>query len=250
MKNQVMKNRFSAVCLIAAAALAALFATQSGAAIDRPETIAHCSRDLGQTESGLPQSSLQAIAQTINPDIACINDQSPDVTIQEIIADDAMVALNERVELEPDIQRIEFHYAEPGLAAAKDLLFKYKLEGFDSKWVDAGSRHAAYYTRVPAGNYCFRVMACDNQGVWKEAGASFSFHIRPRLYQTYWFYAACVGCLFLIAAGGLRLRVRPMRERERKLVRLVLERTRQLEEANRNLERLSYLDGLTGISNR
>jgi diguanylate cyclase (GGDEF)-like protein len=250
MKDQDMKNRFTAIRLIAAAAVAALLITQSAFALDQKKANAHGSRDRRQTESGLPQSSVQASDGCVNQEVASLTDQPPDVTIREMIADDTRVELNEKVELEPDIQRIEFHYAGLSFRAPRSMFFKYKLEGFDNKWIDAGSRKEAYYTRVPAGNYCFRVMACNDGGVWKEAGASFSFHIRPRLYQTYWFYGACAGCLILMAAAGFRLRVKQMRAREGNLVRLVMERTRQLEEAKRNLEQLSYLDSLTGISNR
>ena len=79
---------------------------------------------------------------------------------------------------------------------------------------------------------------------------AFDFRLGPNFHRTNWFYALCLGALLLLGAGAFRLHVKRMRARERKLVRLVLERTHQLEEANRTLQRLSYLDGLTGIANR
>lgn len=179
------------------------------------------------------------------------NDPLFAATIEQVIADDKTIDFGEKIELAPGKQRIEFHYAVSGLVAPeKSQQFKYKLEGYDNDWIDAGARRVAYYTRVPAGQYRFRVLACDKDGTCSESGASINFIIRPYFYQTYWFYAACAVCFALIGAAAFRLRVRQMRARERKLVQLVLERTRQLEEANQNLQRLSYLDGLTGISNR
>jgi diguanylate cyclase (GGDEF)-like protein len=124
------------------------------------------------------------------------------------------------------------------------------LEGIDTEWVEAGTRRAAYYSRLPPGSYRFRVAAANDEGVWNESGATLSFRLRPRLYQTPWFYAVCGLALAGLVWGGDRLRVRRVRSREESLERLVEERTRALAEANLRLERLSSLDGLTGVANR
>lgn len=79
---------------------------------------------------------------------------------------------------------------------------------------------------------------------------AFDFHLSARFYQTNWFYALCAAALVSLGVVAFRIQEKRMKLRERKLVRLVLERTHQLEEANRALQRLSYLDGLTGIANR
>src|SRR6185369_13563508 len=94
-------------------------------------------------------------------------------------------------------------------------------------------------------SFAFRliVFAAIAASFWSKG----AFALDPHFYQTYWFYILCAACLTLIGAAVFRLRVKQMKARERKLVRLVLERTHQLEEANRTLQRLSYLDGLTGI---
>jgi len=81
-------------------------------------------------------------------------------------------------------------------------------------------------------------------------GLAFDSHLSPHFYQANWFYALCAAALVSLGAAAFRLHVKQVKMRERKLVRLVLERTHQLEEANRTLQRLSYLDGLTGIANR
>src|SRR4029453_5551459 len=98
---------------------------------------------------------------------------------------------------------------------------KYTLEGFDESWIDAGTRRVAYYTNIPAGRYRFRVIACNNDGVWNEAGASFGFSPQPHWYQRQPFYAL----LMLLAAGvivaGHQIRVRQMRARERDLGRRI-----------------------------
>src|SRR5262249_39913747 len=82
-----------------------------------------------------------------------------------------------------------------------------KLEGHDPDWVDAGTRREAYYTDLKPRQYRFRVKACNNSGVWNEAGASFDFAIDPKWYQTWWFYASCVAASVAMLWGAHRLRV-------------------------------------------
>ena len=152
---------------------------------------------------------------------------------------------------------LEFHYAGLSFLAPQKVRFRYRLEGFDKEWVDAGTRRAAYYTNTPPGHYRFHVIACNNDGVWNDKGATFEFALAPHIYQTRWFFSICVGVLLFLATGLYRLRVQGLTRRKAELVRLVGERTRQLEEANQRLEhanralrRLSSQDGLTGIANR
>src|SRR5262249_3452996 len=103
--------------------------------------------------------------------------------------------------------RFDFYYTAPSFIAPENVRFKYKLEGFDPDWIDGGNRRVAYYTNLRPGSYRFRVMAANNDGVWNEQGAVLDFYLRPRFYQTYWFYA-----LVLLVLGGIvgqlyRLRV-------------------------------------------
>src|SRR6266496_2796918 len=85
----------------------------------------------------------------------------------------------------------------------KKVRFKYKLEGYDEEWVDAGTRRVVYYTSLSPGSYRFRVIACNNDGVWNETGTELELNLRPHFYETRWFYALCVvlTAIALILAG-------------------------------------------------
>src|SRR5262249_48353015 len=87
------------------------------------------------------------------------------------------------------------------------------LEGMEKEWTEAAARRAAYYTNLPPGNYRFRVMASNNDGVWNTEGASFDFSIQPYFYQTYPFYALCAAALVLASWGVYRLRIRQLKRR-------------------------------------
>jgi signal transduction histidine kinase/CheY-like chemotaxis protein len=82
---------------------------------------------------------------------------------------------------------------------------------------------------MPPGQYTFRVLAANNDGVWNTTGAAFSFQLRPHYYQTWWFYGLLALSGVGVAIGAHHVRVRQMRERARALTAIVSERTQQLE---------------------
>jgi signal transduction histidine kinase len=86
--------------------------------------------------------------------------------------------------------------------------FRYKLENHDVAWQEPGTRRQAFYNDLRPGNYRFHVIACNNDGVWNNAGAILDFSIAPAWYQTNWFRVLCVVSGFLIVAVLYRLRVR------------------------------------------
>jgi signal transduction histidine kinase/CheY-like chemotaxis protein/ligand-binding sensor domain-containing protein len=123
---------------------------------------------------------------------------------------------------------LEFHYTALTFLFPEFTQFRYRLEGFDAGWVEAGNRRAAYYTNVPPGAYRFRVMARNMDSAWNESGASFSLEARPRFYQTFWFAALCVLAVFTAWVGFYRIRVRELRRSEHRLAERVEERTGEL----------------------
>lgn len=95
--------------------------------------------------------------------------------------------------------------------------------------MNAGSRRVAYYTNLPPGEYRFRVMGSNDDGVWNEAGAAAGIYLKPRIYQTIWFYSLCVLAIILCIVAGQRIHTHRLRMRAEELTRLVNERTKDLE---------------------
>jgi len=128
---------------------------------------------------------------------------------------------------------LDFHYAALSYFAPKKVTFKVKLEGegFEDDWSTPSTPGLAHYTNIPPGQYTFRVKAANNDGVWNETGASFSFYLEPRFYQTRWFKSLCALVLVLSPVGIYLFRIRQVRMRERELVILVGRRTRELQAA-------------------
>ena len=130
----------------------------------------------------------------------------------------------------PGAGQLDFYYTALGFLSPEKIAFKYKLEGFDKNWVDAGTRRVAYYTNLPPGHYRFRVIAGQEDGRWDEQGASCDLFLTPHFYQTGWFDALCVALGLGLLAGVYRLRVRAMAARERLLATRVDERTKELQQ--------------------
>ena len=123
---------------------------------------------------------------------------------------------------------LEFHYTALTFLFPELTQFRYKLEGFDANWVEAGNRRAAYYTNVPAGWYRFRVVGRNMDSAWNESGASFSLEARPRFYQTSWFALLCAVAASAAGVGHYQIRVRKLRRSEHRLAERVEERTVEL----------------------
>src|ERR1700735_4668075 len=142
----------------------------------------------------------------IDPAHAPENRVPPPVEIQEVLVDDKVRSLVGELTIKPGANRLEFRYAGLSFVAPQKVQYRYQLQGFDHDWIDAGNRRAAFYTNLPPGNYRFRVLAANNDGVWSTAGASFGLRMLPHYYQPGgfiqpWLWAACWWDTLLIACG-------------------------------------------------
>jgi hypothetical protein len=153
----------------------------------------------------------------INPKAFKRNKLLPPMLIERIVVDQVTMPVDQFINFSPDAEKFEFHYTALSFLVPERVLFKYRLDGYDRDWVDAGTRRVAYYTNLPHRNYRFRVIACNNDGVWNEIGTNFEFRLQQRYYETYWFYS-----LVLIVLGGAifgfyRLRVWQLLKKEEEL---------------------------------
>lgn len=132
----------------------------------------------------------------------------PPVMISAVISNGTTYADSQTVTLPPHRENVEIDYTALSFAIPQRVLFRYKLDGVDNTWQDVGTRRQAYYTKLRPGSYKFHVIACNNDGVWNEAGATVDVQVSPAWFQTLWFRILCVmfGILLISAAYRLRLR--------------------------------------------
>jgi ligand-binding sensor domain-containing protein/signal transduction histidine kinase len=144
--------------------------------------------------------------------------EPPPVLIRQVSVDDHVVAAyrseapasdvvdlhhpGATLTLAPSHRRLKFAFTALSFAAPENVVFKYRLQGFDEDWVDTGNQRTATYPKLPPGRYQFAVMACNGDGVWSDAVALFTFSVRPFLWQTWWFRIGAIA-LFLGATAGV-----------------------------------------------
>jgi signal transduction histidine kinase len=132
--------------------------------------------------------------------------QPPILTIRSMTVDGRRITDN-RI-LSPGVRTLEMQYLGVNLTAPEDVTYRYRLDGFDDSWQEAGHRTEAIYTRLPPGTYTFAVMASNADGNWTDPVAAAPFTVMPSFYQTRWFAAAMVGLALLLVSSVYRFRIR------------------------------------------
>ena len=153
----------------------------------------------------------------------------PPVHIEQIVGDRKpyLTTAGAALQLPPLVRDLQIDYTATSLVAPEKVRFRYKLEGQDRDWQDAGTRRQAFYNDLNPGTYRFRVIASNNSGVWNEQGATLNFTIAPAYWQTWWFRALCAAALLLLLWTLYRRRVRQLAGQfNMRLEARVAERTR------------------------
>ncbi len=130
-----------------------------------------------------------------------------------------------------------FEFTGLHFGAPRRNRFAYKMEGLEETWNYVGNRRFVTYTYLPAGDYVFRVKSANSDGVWSEDGTSLELTITPPFWKTTWFYFLLGINILLVILGFYGLRVRQLRRQEKRLTRLVKERTEELKAANEHAQR-------------
>ncbi|MDQ3652904.1 MAG: histidine kinase [Acidobacteriota bacterium] len=123
----------------------------------------------------------------VNPSAIPFNPQPPPVVIESLILDREAIDFNGQVQVAPGKNNLEIHYTGLSFIKPGQVSFKYKLEGLDEDWVDAGTRRTAYYAHLPPGEYAFQVIAANSDGVWNTEGRKLQIVVHPAFWQTWWF---------------------------------------------------------------
>jgi signal transduction histidine kinase len=160
---------------------------------------------------------------TVQPEKIRDNPIPPAVFVKEVRIDDRLVALyesqsplrapgqsklmdlhaaSEPMQLPPRHAKIEFAFTALSFNSPQNIQFRCRLKGFDAEWVEAGTQRSAKYPRLPEGRYEFEVTACNEAGVWSQAGFRLPFTVQPFYWQTWWFR---VGVLAAFTAGVIGL---------------------------------------------
>jgi len=154
--------------------------------------------------------------------------------VERITFDGKPVRLDALRAVPPGIDRIEFDYSGVTFQTPERMRFRYRVDGYDNDWIDGGTKRAASYTNLPAGEYRFLLESSDDGVHWR--GSELPFTLRPHFYETRWFLILSILASAALLLGMHTTRLHFSRERARHLEAVVEERTRQISEEKERTE--------------
>jgi len=138
----------------------------------------------------------------INPDLFQKNLLPPPVEIEGVEIDREKTSFKDEIKLEPNQNYLDISYTALSFIKSDQIRFRYKLEGLDEYWIEAGTRRTVNYSYLPSGEYVFRVTAANTDGVWNTEGKSIRIIILAPFYKTWWFWTfiflAAVAIVYLL----------------------------------------------------
>ena len=172
------------------------------------------------------------------------NTNIPDVLITSFTVDESRATLDKPIE---DVNEVELPYSDNSFVidfvaldyiSPVDNQYAYMLDGFDKKWHYCNANLSfATYTNIPSGEYTFRVMASNSDGIWNKEGVSLKIIIVPPFWQTWWFILLMIAASLLLILMIVRLRTRTLKMRAKELERTITRRTFQLADKTGQLEK-------------
>jgi signal transduction histidine kinase/ligand-binding sensor domain-containing protein len=163
----------------------------------------------------------------VDPKRLPINPLAPPVVIRSVTANARRYGARDGLRLPIGTRDLQIDYTALSLSIPERVQFRFRLDGADRDWHEAGPRRQAFYTNLRPGAYRFRVIAANNDGVWNDAGATVQFAILPAFYQTSWFVSLSVAIGTSAIWGLYRIRVRQVANQTRdRLEARLMERVR------------------------
>src|SRR5262249_16392145 len=159
--------------------------------------------------------------------------------------------LSNPLKIQPTANSIAVEFAALDYSAPERNRYAYRLDGFDSAWIDTEAAHrVAAYTNLPPGEYTLHLRGSNRDGIWSESSLSVPIRVLPDWYQTTLFRVALALAAIVLVAALVQGRTVYLRRSQRDLERQVVERTAELRESQRQLEQIAYYDTLTALPNR
>ena len=163
-----------------------------------------------------------------DPSMARPNTVPPTVVVENVLLNREPLKPSGYLHIPPGTRNLEINYTGLQYDNPQGITFRYRLEGFDEDWIDAGSRRTAYYTHLPAGEFTFQVMAANADGIWCESPAEVALNFQPHFHET-GLFKGLVAVVFLALLGGaVWWRYYQMQLKQMELEKLVAEQTAEL----------------------
>lgn len=136
-------------------------------------------------------------AAIVDPNAIETNSLPPPVQIESVAVDFQNADFSKTVELDSSNVYLDVNYTALSFIKSDQIRFRYKLEGLDEEWIDAGTRRSLNFTHLPPGEFTFKVIAANSDGVWNAEGKNFKIVVSAPFYKTWRFWLSA----FIVALG-------------------------------------------------
>jgi len=149
------------------------------------------------------------------------------------------LALSGNLELAYNQNHLTFTFIGISLTVPEKVMYRVKLEGFDTNWSPKSRNNFATYSNLPPGQYTFKVKACNNSGVWSKSPVAYGFRIKPPFWMSWWFFVLAAAALISSIFGFIKIRVRHLKRRQKILEEQIRLRTLELEQEKAKVEQIN-----------
>jgi len=140
------------------------------------------------------------------------NTQPPLLAVEKITLDRVTLPSDQAITIRPGQENLEIQYTGLSWGRPQQIRFRYQLVGLDHTWVEAGTRRTAYFPHLPPGDYTFKLIADNGEGVWNEAGAEILISVLPPFYRTWWFTLLVLSSIAALALVFYQARINQLRK--------------------------------------
>ncbi|MEP3838372.1 MAG: two-component regulator propeller domain-containing protein [Algibacter sp.] len=189
-----------------------------------------------------------------NPNDIKTNPYLPEVVFTDIKINnksmdfDKSISQLTSIDLLYDQNNLTFEFSALEFTNSQINKYKYKLEGFNDKWVENGTKHDLTFTNLDPKKYVLKIKGSNNEGVWNEQETSLIINITPPWWGTLWFKILSILIFFGSIFTIYYLRINQLKRREASLQKEVSKQTKELVKNNKELEELHReKDGIIGI---
>jgi ligand-binding sensor domain-containing protein/serine phosphatase RsbU (regulator of sigma subunit) len=137
---------------------------------------------------------------------------------------------------------VKFDYLGVCLTHPENVRYRYILEGYETEWNNVGAQNRiAVYPRLADGDYTFKLLSCNNEGIWNSKPAIFAFKIRKYFWKTSWFFILSIVLIFLLVILIVQWRTRSLQKQSYVLEQLVSRKTEQLKKEKERVEQINLI---------
>lgn len=152
----------------------------------------------------------------------------------------AMTQSTRRLSIDAQAKSFSFQASSISFVSGQAVVYRYKLEPFQTDWINTSDRDFINFTNIPPGNYKFHLQAAHVNGPWSKE-LIIAVDVHAPFWRNVWFVIASSASVVALAFFINTYRLKRLKDRTLELERIVADRTHEIETQNEELSSQSEL---------